>query len=72
MGVPPLPLHQAKHMLFEKIQVERIERLIVLLPIFIEGCFVSFYKIIIERDTHWREQVHQQLNLQSFAEGGLS
>src|SRR5690606_9580881 len=65
-------LHQLDHMFFKKLQIKRIERLIVFLPFFIERSFVSINKIIIKRNTYRSQQIYQQLYFKSFAKCSLS
>ena len=66
------PIQQHLELAIEKVQVKRIERFIIILPILRFRSIHSVHKIIIQRYGVWFQSVSHQLNAQTLAEGSLT
>ena len=67
-----LTAQQSLQLLVKQFQIERIQRLIIIVTVFIQRCLFTVYEIIVQGDREGFEPVRHQLDGKTFAERGLS
>ena len=67
-----LTAQQSLQLLVKQFQIERIQRLIIIVTVFIQRCLFTVYEIIVQGDREGFEPVRHQLDGKTFAESGLT
>ena len=65
-NVDALAPHQAAQVVVEELQVDGLERLVVVLAVFVAGRMLAVDEVVVERDEHGLEPQHAQLETEAF------
>ena len=66
-----LPVQQLLDMLIVKVEVERIDGLIVIFPVLVDGGLLTVHEVVVERNQAGFHSAGHQLHAQALAERGL-